>query len=421
MDRKLIPTSLVPEIFIDQVQGDLQVKGWDRPEVAVEASSEDLSLDEGDDVVRLSCQGDCAIHLPYSASLKVESVHGDAHLKLLQDQLEIARVQGSLTLRSVAATRIGSINGDFSAKGISGSLNVEQIHGNAAVREVAGDCTLVEVQGNLDLRDIEGEIEASAEGNASLRLSQMSGLEYSLQAQGNISCLLPPDAGLRLRLVSKGELIKISLPAHTKTYRQRQLELSLGEGETSLAIQSHGIILLSSQPAVRDEGAAAGFDFGADFGSPQVAQQVEAQIAAQMDMVSRQMSERMDQLSQRISQSGLKQEEAERLMEQARAANERAASRAQEKMRRAQEKLERKLQATQQRNEAKMHQAERRAQQRSQQTWGFAWPPPPPVPPQPPKEPVSDEERLAILRMLEQKKISLEEAEQLLAALEGDE
>jgi hypothetical protein len=32
---------------------------------------------------------------------------------------------------------------------------------------------------------------------------------------------------------------------------------------------------------------------------------------------------------------------------------------------------------------------------------------------------VSDEERLTILRMLEEKKISLEEAEKLLAALEG--
>jgi hypothetical protein len=34
-------------------------------------------------------------------------------------------------------------------------------------------------------------------------------------------------------------------------------------------------------------------------------------------------------------------------------------------------------------------------------------------------EPVGDEERLMILRMLEEKKISLEQAEELLSALEG--
>ena len=43
----------------------------------------------------------------------------------------------------------------------------------------------------------------------------------------------------------------------------------------------------------------------------------------------------------------------------------------------------------------------------------------PVAPPPPPSEPVSDEERLSILKMLQEKKISREEAEKLLAALEG--
>ena len=43
----------------------------------------------------------------------------------------------------------------------------------------------------------------------------------------------------------------------------------------------------------------------------------------------------------------------------------------------------------------------------------------PPVPPRPPAEPVTDEERLTILKMLQDKKISLQDAEKLLSALEG--
>jgi hypothetical protein len=46
-------------------------------------------------------------------------------------------------------------------------------------------------------------------------------------------------------------------------------------------------------------------------------------------------------------------------------------------------------------------------------------PPAPPAPPAPPDEVVSEEERMMILRMLEQKKISLDEADKLLSALEG--
>ena len=51
--------------------------------------------------------------------------------------------------------------------------------------------------------------------------------------------------------------------------------------------------------------------------------------------------------------------------------------------------------------------------------WGF--PPEPPKPPRPPVEPVSEEERLVILRMVQENKISIEEAERLLAALEQRE
>ena len=40
--------------------------------------------------------------------------------------------------------------------------------------------------------------------------------------------------------------------------------------------------------------------------------------------------------------------------------------------------------------------------------------------PMPPKPQASDEERLVILKMLQDKKISAEDAEKLLAALEGD-
>jgi hypothetical protein len=42
-----------------------------------------------------------------------------------------------------------------------------------------------------------------------------------------------------------------------------------------------------------------------------------------------------------------------------------------------------------------------------------------PTPPGTPSEPVAEEERMAILKMLSEKKITAEQAEQLLSALEG--
>jgi hypothetical protein len=51
--------------------------------------------------------------------------------------------------------------------------------------------------------------------------------------------------------------------------------------------------------------------------------------------------------------------------------------------------------------------------------WSTPQPPTPPAPPEPPRSGISEEERMAVLQMLQEKKISLEEAERLLDALDS--
>ncbi len=82
---------------------------------------------------------------------------------------------------------------------------------------------------------------------------------------------------------------------------------------------------------------------------------------------------------------------------------EQATQRAQEKARRAEERVRR---------------AEARARNRPHVLFG--WDPSVSRSAEPAGEPVSDEERMTILRMLQEKKITSEEADKLLAALEGN-
>jgi hypothetical protein len=85
--------------------------------------------------------------------------------------------------------------------------------------------------------------------------------------------------------------------------------------------------------------------------------------------------------------------------------------RAQEAARRA----EQRAQAAMRRTEEQL----RRAAARSSGAWGTDWNAPAPPPPPPPVEPITDQERLMVLKMLQEGKITVEQAEQLLAALEG--
>jgi len=420
MDKQTISTSLAPEIVIESVMGNLQVKGWDRAEVSVRADPEDLTLTEQDDAIQVSCQGDCTLYLPQGATVRVDRVHGEARFKQLEDQLSIGEALGSVTLRHVAESTIQTCHGDLFAKYISGDLRADRILGNAYIREVQGVCVIEDIAGNLDLRSVESDVLVTARGNARVRIPYLGGKDYQINASGNAHVRIPSGSNLALHLECGSGNISLRLPDQPRQIRDSQMDFVLGSGEAKMTISARGNLYLAHEDMDEEE-RILGYEFGEEFSgvsehfSEQIAQQIEAQIESQMETLSRELNQQMEKLASNMGKAGLSEEEIEQILARTRKESERATEKAQERMRRAQEKMEQKLETARRRAEQKAQAAERRSQSRKR-SWDFDW-----VKPQaaPEKSTVSDEERLMILRMLEQKKISLEEAEQLLSALEN--
>lgn len=417
MYQETVNTSQAPEVIVEEVQGSLQVRGWENSSVEVKANVENLTLEEKDDVVRVRCQGNCSIRLPHDTALQVEKVQGEASFKLLEDQLTIQQVNGPLNLRNVADTRAEKVSGNLVAKHVVGDLSVENVAGNAKIRDIEGQCLLEEVSGNLDLREVDGGVNAQVSGNARLRLNLIAGEQYQVSADGNLHCRIPEDADVHIKLNSAAQVIKINLPNQARNYQGEEYELILGDGSVPMQISAGGLIFLSGeesdQPTTEEDEIELGEEFQEMAGAlnQQIAQQVQAEINA----MTRKLNQELSALVSGAESAGLSEQQTEEIVRSAREAGERAANRAQEKMRRAQEKLQRKLEANRRRSELRAKAEEKRAQARSQGAPDFEWP----WSQTERQESVSEEERLIILRMLEQKKISLEEAEQLLDALEG--
>jgi exonuclease VII large subunit len=212
----------------------------------------------------------------------------------------------------------------------------------------------------------------------------------------------------------------------------------IGDGDATVVLWAKGDVRITHMApdwAMSDDFDA---DVSAEFEgmANEISEQVVRQMQAQMEMLERQLNAQMEHLTGSVS-AGRSKEMADRISERAREASVRATARAQEKMQRAQERIQRKMEQLERKAEQKAMKAERRAEsaaRRERRSWGFEWhtPPTPPTPPMPPSRPVppgapgfapsagaSDEERLLILKMLADQKITAEEAEQLLSALEG--
>ncbi len=277
-----------------------------------------------------------------------------------------------------------------------------------------GDCKLASVMGDVSLIGACGDLYLQANGDVRLSLSSLSGVEYNIQAAGDVLCTLPASAGLKIDLSSQASSIKIQLPDFKKNLEQENFSHLLGDGEISISIRAGGEISLTAEETVW----GSEIPFMVDYGE-QIARQVENQISQQMEEVSQRLKQQMDHLNDDLNRVGMSPEEAQRIVDQAMRLSERETNRAQEKMRRAQQKLERKLEEAQRKTEQKARAAERSGWQQSRRSWGRTWPTPPQSA-QPAADPggASEEERLMILRMLEEKKITIDEAENLLQALE---
>jgi ElaB/YqjD/DUF883 family membrane-anchored ribosome-binding protein len=160
---------------------------------------------------------------------------------------------------------------------------------------------------------------------------------------------------------------------------------------------------------VRSFGAGAVFDSGVSEEmseemarrAAELGQQIAQQVESQVSVLTRELEEK-------LARMGDNEEMANKIQDRISAA-----------LRRAEEKLAETMRKMEVRSEG----------DRRRKGYGWQTPPTPPVPPAPPVPPVapparpkqqaSDEERMMVLRMVEQGKLSIEEAEKLLRALNG--
>jgi hypothetical protein len=395
-------TTEAPEIRILSIGGDLRVTGWDLNQCQAESDRpSDLTCEQTAEGGRLACRSDMAVSVPRRARVIIENVRGDAKAKALEGALEIESVGGSLTLRHTGAVSAAQVNGDIDAKQISGPLKVKVASGWANARGVSGDLE-IDVRGDLNVSQAGGSIRARAGGDMDLRRCLAAGVEYTLEAGGDIRLRVDPGLWARFEMQAGGEVITRGREAQAEGNAKYQV-MTLGSEEAGgvqaqVRARAGNDVILGWEPA-----SAEMEDLGEDISkmANEYAAQIESQAHSHMAELERMLAERLAKVN--VPPGTVEVRGAE------------VAAHVRQAMEHASDKARRKAEAWQRKME--------RQAPRSRPDWGSrgeapgrergAAPPPPPV------EPVSEAERLMILRMLAEGKITVDQAEKLLAALEG--
>jgi hypothetical protein len=395
MDGNTIPVGEGITVIV-KASGDLFLQGEEQMEVRFQSSEDHIRVNQSNETLYVETHASLDLAVPRRLNVIVEKVGGSAFLQDLENSLVIQKVGGDLAARRVSALRIEKVGGGCQIDEVRQGLTINKVGGDLIVRNLTGPIEVSSIGGRGDLQVIDGSVTVSrAGGDLQIYLAESLPGPVDLRAGGNVELYLPARVNAHFNLDSGGETIEIELSEQSQAIDEdiesRRYEFSLGEGGPGVEARAGGDITITDRPAepepiteslnrrenawveARDRRGHPSWSGGFGFD----------RTSAWADMISRRAQE----------------------------AARRAEQRAHRAMRRTEEQIRTAA-------EREMHRAESR---------GFGHPFPHgehhpgrhPEPPQPPRSPVTEQERLMVLQMLQDGKITVEQAETLLAALEG--
>jgi len=363
---KTISAGRAPKIHIENIGGDLSLVGWEGDDILLKGDDDQMKFSQDGEKVNLSCQADISIRVPKAASVMIKKISGDASIRGVMGGIELKEIAGDLSIRDVDSVAIDKIESDFSLRGAKGNLFIKSADRDVSIRDVDGNVTLDSVADDLALRDVRGNVSANVAEDVVLYINPKAGNTYSVTAGDDILLVMPPKANATLTL--NADEIDVEWKGVDKDDDAASRVITIGDGSATVTLNAGGDIRVTNQlnagESAEDFGNFAGIGMDwSGFGE---------RISRQVEQVTHRASKQVDE----------------------------AMRRAAEARKRVDERAGRKV---------------RGAVNVGRWSWDLSSK----GVPMSSSPQASDEERMVILKMLQEKKITADEAEKLLASLEG--
>ncbi len=348
--------------LIVKTGGDIMIEGSDSVQLtAIVDDGDSFRMKDENGVIYIKSDSNAKLTIPRKAELTVEWVGGDASVAGLSSRAVIQKVGGDLVLQSMGDVSIESVGGDCFCREIGGSLDIRQVGGDLDGFKVS-TVKAVMAGGDISLSGLNGAVEVNAGGDIHVQCSMAEIPVSRLHAGGDISFRVLPGTHATLEMKSSGEEINVSACGQQLSVEQSEYSLPLGEGGNKVELQAGGDIDVSEGKESTNEFSFVFDNLGEtwrDFGK-----EIEMKIKQGMKSVNHS-----------LKQAGWQTEDA-------------------------------------------LHRAAEKMRAKEGKVYGFTFDGNAKPETEKSKKGISDEERMMVLKMLQDKKISVEEAEKLLQALE---
>lgn len=471
-----LPQSTI--LSVRELDGDLHVRGLSGRLETIQADG-DVLLEQVGPVYLSNVDGDVVV--TRAGPVRAEGYLDDDVVLRQVQQVELEEVGGDLVVRGAASLSADRAGDDVKAEEIAGPLRLQEVRGDVVLRDVAGAVEIGRVRGDLTGRNLHGDVLITrVDGDIMLNTAFYEGRVYRLAGRRKIVARLSEESPARFIIQAPHwEYPPENLQVESE--QEGRIVLCLGENGPDVHLAASGEVVLSLgaeawERTVEDLGQRME-QWGAEFGQrmerwgeqmrrqmeqvdwEQVGQEIEKATARVSRLVETRLGEiDVDRLAERANTAAEQVEvkvgevDWERISEQVDRAVQEGMRQAhigleklQERLRkreergeRLQEKAAERAERAQERVERLREKATERAQERA---GGHVRPQPPAAPPTPPAPPAAapappaaapveqpavtqplgedlSEEQMAVLRLVEEGRLTAEEAGALLDALE---
>jgi hypothetical protein len=201
-----IPAGAVPDVYLS-ADGDIEIAGIEEELVRVDQDQSDgVKIKASGNEVHLSTIGDLTVEVPHGTSLFVEHTGGDLDLSKITGKVVIDHVGGDADLSDHGEILIRKIGGDVESSRSRGNIQILRAGGDCEISDCSGFITVEKAGGDLTLETIGSGVVANCGGDADLTIRNPLQLDCSIHSGGDLTCAFIGAVDCTVHAMSGGDL-----------------------------------------------------------------------------------------------------------------------------------------------------------------------------------------------------------------------
>lgn len=233
--------------IVVRAHSNLDVHQWERPELGIITDINVQKIRHENKLLRMLFVEDCELCVPKNREVIIDRVSENARVRDLQNPLTINKVGGRLALQNVNSVVVGRVSESCLVENIAGTLKIGKVGDHLTGKNLGSSVTVERVSGRVQLQGVSGALELRADDSVEVSVMDTNHEKIHIRSADSIQLHLPVDPNASLQIRSGGESILLETSFLKKKLNENRSEIRLGTGEQKIVLEADDRVRITSE------------------------------------------------------------------------------------------------------------------------------------------------------------------------------